>query len=243
MHDSQQFFYPHAAPSEFTTNPQAFAYLPSDVYIEQVPPGWNTQIPDDVDTLPDWQVAAGLIPSPRIPDDPGTHSGDDPCPPVSGRPVRPRRRKVRLKNPPWAQLISPLFGAVTALTVLAVSVLGWMFTFDPLQDLAATRLPHVFAALWPLMVYGPWLVASLSILRGARERRGAAHSWAVVVAFSCIAVALSVVHATPAVTALIIAGLPQLTAVVSFHQLVRQFSTTQRARHAAATSSPPSKVR
>jgi hypothetical protein len=240
VHDTQQFFYPHAAPSEFNTQPQAFAYPPSDGYIEQgAATGWHPQIPDDVDTLIGWQAAAGFIPAPRIPDDPGTLSVDDLCPPTSGRPVRVRRRKVRLSGPAWSQLLSPLFGAVTALTVLAVSVLGWLFTFDPLQELAASRMPPVFAQLWPLMVYGPWLVASLSILRGARERRGTAHSWAVVIAFSCIAVALSVVHTTPAMTGLIIAGLPQLTAVVSFHQLVRQFSTTQRARHAAAPSSPP----
>jgi hypothetical protein len=44
-------------------------------------------------------------------------------------------------------------------------------------------------------------------------------------------------------TGVIIAGLPQLTAVVSFHQLIRQFTATQRARHAAPPTVAPGKPR
>lgn len=45
-------------------------------------------------------------------------------------------------------------------------------------------------AWWPLLVYGPWLVASLSVLRAALHRRRAVHSWAVVLLFSHIAMVL-----------------------------------------------------
>jgi hypothetical protein len=252
VHDTQQFYYPHAAPSEFITHPHAFAYQSGDGYVdgyvdaysEQPPPVWPPHIPDDLDSLVGWDGADGLIPPPRTSAD-GADAPPLIAPLRSPRhhQVSRRRRRVRLDDAVWPQLFGPVLGAITALTVIAVSVLGWVFTFDPLRELAASRMPHGFAQLWPLMVYGPWLVASLSILRAARERRATAHSWVVVVAFSGIAVGLCVVHATPTMTGVIIAGLPQLTAVVSFHQLVRQFTATQRARHAAASVPTPAKTR
>jgi hypothetical protein len=86
------------------------------------------------------------------------------------------------------------------------------------------------AGWWPLLVYGPWVVASLSILRAALHRRRAAHSWAVVVVFSLVAVYLCVAHAGHSPVRLAVAGLPPITALVCFHQLVRQITLTSPPR-------------
>ncbi|MDT0545365.1 DUF2637 domain-containing protein [Streptomyces lonegramiae] len=147
---------------------------------------------------------------------------------------RGRRRRVRFRLPtmPWLQLISLIFAALTTVIVAMLSVLGGMISYGPLRYLAAPSTSESMAAWWPLLVYGPWLVASLSVLRAALHRRGAAHSWAVVVLFSTIAVFLCVAHAPKDPPSMAVAGLPPVAALVSFHQLVRQITLTSPPRHA-----------
>lgn len=147
---------------------------------------------------------------------------------------RGKRRRVRFRLPtmPWLQLISLIFAAVTTVIVAMLSVLGGMISYPPLRYLASPSTSESMAAWWPLLVYGPWLVASLSVLRAALHRRGAAHSWAVVVLFSTIAVFLCVAHAPKNAPSMAVAGLPPVAALVSFHQLVRQITLTSPPRHA-----------
>ncbi|MEU8827886.1 DUF2637 domain-containing protein [Streptomyces sp. NPDC048636] len=147
---------------------------------------------------------------------------------------RGKRRRVRFRLPtmPWVQLTSLLFAAVTTVIVAMLSVLGGMISYPPLRYLASPSTSESMAAWWPLLVYGPWLVASLSVLRAALHRRGAAHSWAVVVLFSVIAVFLCVAHAPKNPASMAVAGLPPVAALVSFHQLVRQITLNSPPRHA-----------
>ncbi|WP_240529187.1 DUF2637 domain-containing protein [Streptomyces antioxidans] len=147
---------------------------------------------------------------------------------------RGKRRRVRFQLPrlPWLHVISLIFAAVTTIIVAMLSVLGGMISYPPLRYLASPSTSESMAAWWPLLVYGPWLVASLSVLRAALHRRGAAHSWAVVVLFSTIAVFLCVAHAPRNAPSMAVAGLPPVAALVSFHQLVRQITLTSPPRHA-----------
>ncbi|GAA2337807.1 hypothetical protein GCM10010376_68120 [Streptomyces violaceusniger] len=147
---------------------------------------------------------------------------------------RGKRRRVRFRLPtmPWLHVISLIFAAVTTVIVAMLSVLGGMISYGPLRYLASPSTSESMAAWWPLLVYGPWLVASLSVLRAALHRRGAAHSWAVVVLFSTIAVFLCVAHAPRNAPSMAVAGLPPVAALVSFHQLVRQITLTSPPRHA-----------
>ncbi|MFE5165025.1 DUF2637 domain-containing protein [Streptomyces sp. NPDC056697] len=147
---------------------------------------------------------------------------------------RGKRRRVRFRLPtlPWLHVISLIFAAVTTVIVAMLSVLGGMISYRPLRYLASPSTSESMAAWWPLLVYGPWLVASLSVLRAALHRRSAAHSWAVVVLFSTIAVFLCVAHAPRNAPSMAVAGLPPVAALVSFHQLVRQITLTSPPRHA-----------
>lgn len=179
----------------------------------------------------------------RRADDP--HTDDVPPPEEALRPEaraahhaairgRGRRRRVRFRLPtmPWLQLASLIFAAVTALIVAMLSVLSGMISYGPLRFLATPSTTESLAAWWPLLVYGPWLVASLSVLRAALHHRGAAHSWLVVVLFSAIAVLLCVAHAPKTLAGVAVAGLPPVAALVSFHQLVRQITLNDPPRHA-----------
>ncbi|MEV0532359.1 DUF2637 domain-containing protein [Kitasatospora sp. NPDC050463] len=158
------------------------------------------------------------------------------------RAIRRRRPRVsRMRQ--WPQALSTVFAALAALTVATVSVLGWVLSYNPLQDLASLRVSRNLAELWPLVVYGPWLVASLSILRATLTRHRATYSWVVVVLFSAVATGLCVIHASRTFPGVVVAALPPLTAVVSFHQLVRQIILPPRARPAASGREPTHRAR
>jgi hypothetical protein len=159
--------------------------------------------------------------------------------PPGGHSHRRRNRLLRLiarfRRPGPVLLLrwlSLLMATTTAAIVTMMSVLGGMIAYDPMRHLASLGVSPGLVGWWPLLVFGPWLVASLSILRAAVHQRHVPHSWAVVVFFSAVAVYLCVAHAQKTVTSMAVAGLPPITAVVSFHQLVRQITLTNPPRHA-----------
>ncbi|KDN74190.1 hypothetical protein ABZ568_41980 [Streptomyces olindensis] len=147
-------------------------------------------------------------------------------PPV--RDVPRRHRKVRPRRAPGLlRTTSFLVAALAAVIASAVSVLSGMVAYDPLRMVAASPAERNLRTWWPLLVYGPWLVASLSVLRAALHQRRAAHSWCVVVVFSCVAVLLCVVQAPRTVLGTAAAALPGLAALACFQQVVRQITLTR----------------
>ncbi|MBQ1089546.1 DUF2637 domain-containing protein [Streptomyces sp. B93] len=157
----------------------------------------------------------------------------------SHRRVRERGRLNALRS------ISYLIAAIAAVIASAVSFLSGIVAGDPLRAVAAARTQGGVIAWWPLLVYGPWLVASLSILRAALHRRRATHSWCVVVLFSAIAICLSVVQAPHTFIDSTAAALPGLAALACLQQAVRQITLTRTPRRAAPrhrvrqTDAPP----
>ncbi|MDQ0748829.1 hypothetical protein QF034_003060 [Streptomyces africanus] len=147
-------------------------------------------------------------------------------PPV--REVHRRHRKVRTRRAPRVlRTTSFLIAALTAVIASAVGLLSGMVAYDPLRLVAASPAERSLRTWWPLLVYGPWLVASLSVLRAALHQRRAVHSWCVVLVFSCVAVLLCVVQAPRTVLGTAAAALPGLAALACFQQVVRQITLTR----------------
>ncbi|MFD0315478.1 DUF2637 domain-containing protein [Streptomyces flavalbus] len=142
----------------------------------------------------------------------------------SHRRVRERRNRGALRS------ISFLAAALAAVIASAVSFLSGMVASDPLRAVAAARTHGGIVAWWPLLVYGPWLVAALSILRAALHRRRAGHSWCMVVLFSAIAVFLCVIQAPHTFLDSTAAALPGLAALACLQQAVRQITLTRTPR-------------
>ncbi|MEV4559517.1 DUF2637 domain-containing protein [Kitasatospora sp. NPDC049285] len=174
-----------------------------------------------------WGDETVFVPPPRAP-------VDLPGPARQGRPVGPsasrHRRRSPVSHPARAQLISSVFGALTAVTVASACVLGWVFSYGPLREVAFSRVPQGLSPLWPAVVYGPWLAGCLSVLRAVQYGRQPVHSWVVVVLFSGLAAGLCVADVSWTLSAVIVAGLPPLTGVVSLHQLVRQLTAVRGTR-------------
>ena len=147
-------------------------------------------------------------------------------PPVRDVPRRHRKVPVR-KAPRLLRTTSFLVAALTAVVASAVSLLSGMVAYDPLRLVAASPGERNLRNWWPLLVYGPWLVASLSVLRAALHQRRAVHSWCVVLVFSCVAVLLCVAQAPRTVLGTASAALPGLAALACFQQVVRQITLTR----------------
>ncbi|MGW6915503.1 DUF2637 domain-containing protein [Kitasatospora sp. NPDC054939] len=173
-----------------------------------------------------WEDGTAFVPPPRTPVDP-------PGPARSGRPDGPAASRHRRRSPfrpARPQLISSVFGVLTAVTVAAVCVLGWVFSYDPLREAAFSHVPRGLSQVWPAVVYGPWLAGCLSVLRAVQHGRQPFQAWVVVVLFSGLAAWLCIADASWTPSAVIVAGLPPLTGVISLHQLVRQLTAARGAR-------------
>ncbi|MEV4785870.1 hypothetical protein AB0K53_10510 [Streptomyces tuirus] len=181
--------------------------------------------PRDEDRAPDPAPVPGPAPAPdghlrRLQDI------TEELPPV--RDVPRRHRKVRTRKAPGVlRATSFLVAALAAVIGLAVSLLSGMVAYDPLRLVAVSPAARGLRHWWPLLVYGPWLVGSLSVLRAALHQRRAVHSWCVVLVFSFIAVLLCVVQAPRTVLGTAAAALPGLAALACFQQVVRQITLTR----------------
>ncbi|MER6979828.1 DUF2637 domain-containing protein [Streptomyces carpinensis] len=145
----------------------------------------------------------------------------------SHRKVRERRRPNVLRT------ASHLIAALAAVIASSVSFFGGVVAYDPLRVVAMPRMHDGIASWWPLLVYGPWLVASLSVLRAALHQRRAVHSWCVVLLFSTIAMLLCVVQAPRTIVDMSAAALPGLASLACFQQVVRQITLTRPPRRTA----------
>ncbi|WP_256987444.1 hypothetical protein [Streptomyces sp. BR123] len=125
-----------------------------------------------------------------------------------------------------------LFTALLVAVIAAVvSVFSGLAICDALRHSATPRTTHDVVSWWPLLIYGPWMVASLSILRAALHQRRAVHSWSIVLLFSTLATFLCVAQAPRTLAAQAAAMLPAIAALACFQQLVRQITLTRPPRN------------
>jgi hypothetical protein len=171
----------------------------------------------------------------------------NPAPAPLHMPPRRRNSRRRLRQDSHlldgGRRVTHVTFLIAAVSLSAVCMLAWSvsYSYDQLRGTASSALPARIAQYWPLMVYGPWFVAALSILRATVQRRSAWRSWSVMLAASAMAVALAVSHSTHALISLVIFGIPPITALVCFWELVGQISVRNRPRHATQTDRPSSK--
>ncbi|ANP55878.1 hypothetical protein J2Z21_007847 [Streptomyces griseochromogenes] len=211
-------------------------------------PVWNVPEPD-IAPPSDWDpveelaqilsTTSSVSPAPTPPD---IHSDTH-----SDTPSRHRSSRRRLRQESHlhdsGRRATHVTLLITMVSLCAVCMLGWSvsYSYGQLRGIASTVLPVRLAQCWPLTVYGPWFVAALSVLRATVQRRSARRSWCVVVTASAMAVALCVSNASHAVLSSVIYGIPPVTALVCFGELVGQISAKSRPRHATHTERPISK--
>lgn len=145
------------------------------------------------------------------------------------------RRGSRAKTSVVALLRTGSLCTAVLVAVIAavVSIFSGLAICEALRHSAGPRTAHDVASWWPLLIYGPWMVASLSILRAALHQRRAVHSWSIVLLFSTLATLLCVAQAPRTLAAQAAATLPPIAALACFQQLVRQITLTRPPRQIA----------
>ncbi|WP_051853491.1 DUF2637 domain-containing protein [Streptomyces aureocirculatus] len=153
-------------------------------------------------------------------------------PPSRRRRRRRRRTRAcsRARTASRARVASFCLAALATLVVSVVCVFGGIVSYNSLRRLATHHTAGTAVGWWPLLVYGPWTAASLSILRAALHQRRAAHSWAVVLLFSILTLLLSVAQAPHTAADAAAAAVPSLAALACFQQFVRQVTLTRPPR-------------
>ncbi|AWT40935.1 MULTISPECIES: DUF2637 domain-containing protein [Streptomyces] len=150
-------------------------------------------------------------------------------PPLQHGSARHRRRRERPRGLSIRIISLSITGMVAAMAS-AVSLFGGMVAYSPLQLSASSRMSQGMIAWWPLLVYGPWLVAALSILRAAVHQRRAVHSWCIVLLFSATALLMCLLQSRQSLTSNVAAALPSIASLACFQQLVRQITLTRPPR-------------
>ncbi|MFJ8602564.1 DUF2637 domain-containing protein [Streptomyces shenzhenensis] len=157
-------------------------------------------------------------------------SGHDPYRAPTVQPTAGPRNRSHAGGP----RIRPTAILLTTIIVCTLAMLGWSisYSYEQLRAVAALFMPQSLARWWPWMLYGPWLAAGLSIMRASLQRRTARWSWTVIVTASVGSVALCVGNSSKSLLMMAVAGIPPLTALACFQELVGQFSYRYRPQHA-----------
>ncbi|MDT9695291.1 DUF2637 domain-containing protein [Streptomyces sp. P17] len=167
-----------------------------------------------------------------------TASRPTPSSAPADEPLRRSDRRRMQRKPPFrigGHPITQVTVLFAAIAVCAACLLGWSitYTYGQLTTIAQLVLPEQLAQWWPLTVYGPWFVAALSILRATVQRQPATRSWGVLLVTSAMAVALCVSHSSRSLLAFVTLGIPPITALVCFWELVGQIASKHQTRKGA----------
>lgn len=140
---------------------------------------------------------------------------------------------------------------VSTVGVAGLAVAGFVMSYGALHALARdSGVPATLAWLWPLVVDGFIVVASLSVVHAVLEAR-AAYPWALLLLFSAVSVAGNVAHGAPTPVGRLVAAVPPVALVLAFDLLMRQVrrvlepapDTTIHAGRATPRDGEPAAVR
>ncbi|MYS80653.1 hypothetical protein GTZ85_10615 [Streptomyces sp. SID5474] len=204
-------------------------------------PGVAAWPPPDAAAPPDGHSASAVVVDPEFEADLarllGNPVDDVPVTVELPAPIRASGNHRRRPSPPaqpagggtrLLDRLSRTMVVASVILVAAISVLGAVITLAPLRHSAASTTGP--ARWWPVLVHGPWIVASLSILRSSLHYRRALHSWIVVVTFAGLSMVLSLTYAPRTVQGVVVAALPAAATTACLHQLVRQITLTRPPR-------------
>ena len=98
--------------------------------------------------------------------------------------------------------------------VAALAAAGFAMSYGALHALARdSGVPAALAWLWPLVVDGFIVVASLSVLHAVLEGRPARYPWCLLLLFSAVSVAGNVAHGSPTPVGRLVAAVPPVALV------------------------------
>jgi hypothetical protein len=133
---------------------------------------------------------------------------------------------------------------VSTAGVTALAAAGFAMSYGALHALARdSGVPATLAWLWPLVVDGFIVVASLSVLHAVLEARPASYPWSLLLLFSAVSVAGNVAHGAPTTVGRLVAAVPPVALVLAFDLLMRQVRRVLEPAEATRVPARPSAPR
>jgi DNA-binding transcriptional regulator GbsR (MarR family) len=129
-----------------------------------------------------------------------------------------------------------LISLITSVLVLALAVAAFVLSYDALQALAvANGVETHLAWIWPFVIDGFLIVASLSVLRNGLLGEKALYPWALVVLFTGASIAFNIAHAPEALLARVVGAIPPLALALAFELLMGQLKSEVKRGQAVKT--------
>jgi len=129
---------------------------------------------------------------------------------------------------------------VSTVGVAGLALAGFAMSYGALHALAGdSGVPPMLAWLWPLVVDGFIVVASLSVLHGVLESRTVRYPWSLLLLFSAVSVAGNVAHGAPTPVGRLVAAVPPVALVLAFDLLMRQIRRVLQPAQTTGSASAP----
>ena len=117
-------------------------------------------------------------------------------------------------------------GLLTSVLVLALAVAAFVLSYDALRGLAADNgVKAKLAWIWPFVIDGFLIVASLSVLRNGLLGERALYQWALVVLFTAASIAFNIAHAPENLLARVVGATPPIALALAFELLMGQLKS------------------
>lgn len=128
---------------------------------------------------------------------------------------------------------------VSTAAVAALAIGAFTLSYDALHALASSHgTSAALAALWPLVVDGFIVTASLAVLHAVLEGRRTAYPWCLVLLFSAVSVVGNLAHGSPSLVGHLVAAVPPVALVLAFDLLMREVRWSIEFRSLAAARPP-----
>ena len=132
---------------------------------------------------------------------------------------------------------------VSTAGVAGLALAGFAMSYGALHALARdSGVPAALAWMWPLVVDGFIVVASLSVLHAVLEARPARYPWCLLLLFSAVSVAGNVAHGPPTPVGRLVAAVPPVALVLAFDLLMRQVRRVLEPPPSAIAAAAPARV-
>jgi predicted transcriptional regulator len=117
-------------------------------------------------------------------------------------------------------------GLITSVLVLALAVAAFVLSYDALRGLAADNgVKAQLAWIWPFVIDGFLIVASLSVLRNGLLGERALYQWSLVALFTAASIAFNIAHAPENLLARVVGATPPVALALAFELLMGQLKS------------------
>lgn len=122
--------------------------------------------------------------------------------------------------------MNKIISIISTILVVALAIAAFTLSYNALRELAAGNgIPQRLAWVWPLVVDGFLMVATLSVLRNSLTGDGAIYPWFLVGLFTVASIAFNIVHAGDDLLSIAIGATPPVALALALELTMSQLKS------------------